>query len=240
MLFPFHRESPRKNPGAGSSAQTAVIAFLTIVAINMVRVAIAPPRTPGAASAPAVSLSPASLALGSEPVDSASSPQVITLKNTGGAALKISSIAITGANAADFNENTTCGSSVAAGGNCTIVILLTPSAVGARKVSLTIADNAGAASPSSVALSGAGTHEVTLAWTPSITAGVSAYNVYRGTASEGESATPLNSTPIIGTAYTDATVSGGTTYYYVATAIASDDVTQSAYSNETSAAVPGP
>jgi len=154
--------------------------------------------------------------------------------------LKISSIALTGANAADFNENTTCGSSVAAGGNCTIVILLTPSAVGNRKASLAIADNAGAASPSSVTLSGTGTHNVVLAWTASTSAGVSAYNLYRGTASEGESVTPLNSTPIIGTTYTDATVTGGTTYYYVATAIAADDVTQSAYSNETSATVPGP
>ncbi len=239
MLFPFHRENP-KTPGAGPSARHALIAFLIIVALNMVRVAVAPPSPSGAASAPAVSLSPTSLTFGSEPVDSASSPQVVTLKNTGNAALRITSITVTGANAADFTENTTCGSSVAAGGNCTIVILLTPSATGTRTASLTIADNAGSASPNSVALSGSGTHDVILGWTPSTTPGVSAYNIFRGTTSEGESATPLNSTPIIGTTYTDATVTGGMTYYYMATAIASDDVTQSETSKETCATVPGP
>ncbi|HMD84362.1 MAG TPA: choice-of-anchor D domain-containing protein [Terriglobia bacterium] len=240
MLCPFHLGNPRKNPGAGPSAQHAISIFLIFVALSLVRVAVSPPSPHGAASAPAVSLSPSSLTFGSEPVATASSPQVVTLKNTGSAALNIKSITFTGANAADFTENTTCGSSVAAGGNCTIVILLTPSAIGTRKASLTIADNASAASPNSVALSGAGTHNVILGWTPSTTPGVSAYNIFRGTTSEGESATPLNSTPINGTTYTDGNVTGGATYYYVVTAIAADDVTQSASSNETSATVPGP
>ena len=63
MLFPFHRQTPRKNPGAGPSAHNAIIVFLTIVAINMVRVAVTPPSPSGAASAPAVSLSAIGLAL---------------------------------------------------------------------------------------------------------------------------------------------------------------------------------
>jgi len=64
------------------------------------------------------------------------------------------------------------------------------------------------------------------------------YNVFRGTTSNGESSTALNSTPVNGTAYTDANVTSGATYYYVVTAIASDGVTQSADSNEASATVP--
>ena len=66
------------------------------------------------------------------------------------------------------------------------------------------------------------------------------YNVYRGTTSGGESSTPLNSTPINGTTYTDENVTAGATYYYVVTAVASNDVTQSADSNEASATVPSP
>jgi fibronectin type 3 domain-containing protein len=66
------------------------------------------------------------------------------------------------------------------------------------------------------------------------------YNVYRGTTSGGESSTPLNSTPINGTAYTDESVTAGVTYYYLVTAVASNDVAQSAASNEAAATVPSP
>jgi titin len=64
------------------------------------------------------------------------------------------------------------------------------------------------------------------------------YDVYRGTTAGGESSTPLNSAPINGTTYTDENVTAGAAYYYVVTAVASDDVTQSADSNEVSATVP--
>ena len=69
--------------------------------------------------------------------------------------------------------------------------------------------------------------------------GIVGYYVYRGTASGGESSTPLNSTPIIGTSYADGNVTTGATYYYVVTAVASDGV-QSAASSETIATVPTP
>ena len=79
-----------------------------------------------------------------------------------------------------------------------------------------------------------------LSWTASTTPGVMGYNVYRGTTSGGESSTPLNSSPIFSTTYTDENVTAGATYYYHVTAIASNDVTQSAASNETAATVPSP
>ncbi|HXW14776.1 MAG TPA: fibronectin type III domain-containing protein, partial [Terriglobia bacterium] len=100
-----------------------------------------------------------------------------------------------------------------------------------------IADNA-SGSPQSVALSGSGTHDVMLSWTASTTPGVMGYNVYRGTTSGGESSTPLNSTPISTSTYTDESVTAGTTYYYYVTAIAANGTTQSADSNETDATVP--
>ena len=64
--------------------------------------------------------------------------------------------------------------------------------------------------------------------------GVVGYYVYRGTASGGESSTPLSSTPINGASYVDANVTPGTAYYYVVTAVGSNG-TQSAPSNETEA-----
>ena len=77
-----------------------------------------------------------------------------------------------------------------------------------------------------------------LSWTGSSGIdGIVAYNVYRGTTSGGESATPLNATPINGNIYVDGNVNPGATYYYVVTAIAANGE-QSAASGETEATVP--
>jgi fibronectin type 3 domain-containing protein len=105
--------------------------------------------------------------------------------------------------------------------------------------SLSITDNA-SGSPQAVSLSGTGTHDVILSWTPSTTPAVAGYNVFRGTTADGESSTPLKATPIVGTTFTDENVTAGATYYYVITAVASDDATQSASSNEASVTVPTP
>ena len=191
----------------------------------------------GASTAPSASLSATSLSFGNEAVDVTSSSQVITLSNTGGASLSTSGMAFTGADASDFAESDTCGSSVAAGGKCTIAVQFTPAATGARTGALSINDNA-SGSPQSVALSGSGTHDVMLSWAASTTTGIAGYYVYRGTTSGGESSTPLNSTPISGTSFADESVTAGTTYYYLVKTVASDDVTQSASSNEASVSVP--
>ena len=199
----------------------------------------------GTGTGAVASLAPGSLAFLNQPVDMTSTAQSVTLSNTGNAALSITSLALTGTNASDFDESNTCGSSLAAGANCTIVVMFTPSVAGTEAASLSIADNS-SGSPQTVSLSGAGTHDVILSWTASTTSGVVGYNVYRGTASGGESTTPLNSSPVAAgctstttCTYTDATtVVAGTTYYYTVTAVASNDVTQSADSNEVSAAVP--
>lgn len=193
----------------------------------------------GTGASPVVSLSPTSLSFGNEPVDVASSSQTITLNNTGGLALSIASTALSGTDPTDFTENDTCGSSVAAGGNCTIVILFTPPASGNRAASLGITDNANG-SPQMVALSGTGTHDVILTWTASASSGVAGYNVYRGTTSGGESTTPLNSSPITGTTYADTNVQAGQAYYYMVTALSSSGTTQSVDSSEASATVPSP
>jgi centrosomal CEP192-like protein len=186
-------------------------------------------------TSPGVSVSPSSLSFGNQPIDVASSSETLTLTNNASTALSISKIALTGTDPADFTENHTCGSSLAAGGSCTIVTLFTPSASGSLSASLSITDNA-SGSPQTVALSGTGTHDVILSWSSG--SGASGYDIYRGTSSGGESSTPLNSEPIAGTTYTDTSVEAGKTYYYKIKSVASNGSTKSGSSTEVSATVP--
>ena len=191
----------------------------------------------GTGTSATVSLSPSSLSFTNQPISLTSSTQIVTLTNGGSTAVSISSLTFTGTNAADFAEVAdTCGSSVAAGANCSISVDFTPSTASSESASLAIADNA-TGSPQTVSLSGSGIHDVGLSWTPSTTSGVVGYNVYRGTTSGGESSTPLNSTPVTGATFTDQSVTAGTTYYYVVTAVGSND-TQSPASGESSTMVP--
>ena len=108
--------------------------------------------------APSASLSPSSLGFGSRNVGTTSPPQTVTLTNTGAAAMTISSIGVTGANAGDFAQTNTCPvspSTLAAGANCTISVTFTPTGAGARAANLSVADDA-PGSPQTVALSGTG------------------------------------------------------------------------------------
>ncbi|MGD0125825.1 MAG: choice-of-anchor D domain-containing protein [Terriglobia bacterium] len=104
-----------------------------------------------------VSLSVATLAFGNVAVKSASTPHSFTLTNQQAQALTISSIV---PSPSDYKETDTCNGSVAAKGNCTITVTLTPGAVGADNGTLTIIDNA-SNSPQTVTLTGAGIAPVT-------------------------------------------------------------------------------
>src|SRR5207248_1451501 len=57
---------------------------------------------------PGVSLSPTSLSFSNQNVNTTSTAQTVTLTNSGTGALTISSIALTGTNAGDFAQTTTC------------------------------------------------------------------------------------------------------------------------------------
>jgi len=92
--------------------------------------------------APAVSLMPGSLDFGTtNQGTSTSSP--ISVKNSGTAALHISSIAITGANTNDFSSTSpTCTAPLAANSVCTISVTFTPLAAGLRTATVTLTDDA--------------------------------------------------------------------------------------------------
>jgi hypothetical protein len=87
---------------------------------------------------PVVSLLPASLTFASQLSGTTSTAQPVTLTNTGNAALSITSIAASG----DFAETNACGTSLAAGSNCTINVTFTPTAGSARGGTLSVTDNA--------------------------------------------------------------------------------------------------
>lgn len=78
-----------------------------------------------------------------------SSPQQLSLRNVGNAALLITGISITGSNAADFAQSSTCPvtpTAVAPGGSCTISITFSPTQQGNKNASLVVWDNAGSGS----------------------------------------------------------------------------------------------
>ena len=108
-----------------------------------------------AAAAPAVLLTPPALTFSAQ-TGTTTTAQIATLKNTGSAALSISSIAITGTGAADFAQTNTCGSSLAANASCSISVTFTPASVATFTAAITVTDNA-TGSPHSVALTGTGT-----------------------------------------------------------------------------------
>ncbi len=102
-----------------------------------------------------VSVLPASLTFGTQAIGSSGAAQIVTITSTGELPLDISSIAVTGTDATDFNQTSTCGPSLAVGASCTISVIFSPAQPGPLTAAVTITDNA-EGSPHSVTLSGTG------------------------------------------------------------------------------------
>ncbi|HEX9334497.1 MAG TPA: choice-of-anchor D domain-containing protein, partial [Pseudonocardiaceae bacterium] len=98
-----------------------------------------------------LSASPSSLSFASQALNTNSGAQSVTVTNTGSATAAVSGIGTTG----DFAQTNTCGSSVAAGGSCTVSVTFRPTASGTRTGGLTVTSNA-SNSPTTVALTGTG------------------------------------------------------------------------------------
>jgi photosystem II stability/assembly factor-like uncharacterized protein len=104
---------------------------------------------------PNVQLGSSAITFSTQPVGLKSAGQSLTLTNSGDASLTNIAISIGGTNSTDFSQSTTCGTTLAAGANCTISIVFTPGGTGSRSATVSIADNA-AGSPQSTALTGQG------------------------------------------------------------------------------------
>ncbi|MDD4964543.1 MAG: FG-GAP-like repeat-containing protein [Gallionella sp.] len=101
--------------------------------------------------APRVSLSVNTLAFAARNIGNPSTPQVVTLTNTGSVSLSITGVLATG----DFAQTNTCASVLSAGASCAISVTFTASAVGARTGSVTVSSTA-VPSSNIIALTGTG------------------------------------------------------------------------------------
>ncbi len=109
------------------------------------------PGSGGGGGTATLAANPSSLAFGSVNVGSTSATQTVTVTNSGTVAATVSSVAVTGA----FSQTNTCGTSIAAGGSCTVTAKFSPTVAGATSGTITVNSNA-TNSALTVALTGTG------------------------------------------------------------------------------------
>jgi hypothetical protein len=196
-----------------------------------------PTPTPSPTPSPTqgtLTVSPQSLAFGSVLIGS-SANQTITLSNASSAAVTVSKIATTGTG---FSQSAPAlPVSLAPGQTASVAVTFAPATAGSVSGSVQVTSNA--TNPAvAVALTGTGStiqHSVGIAW-DAATPTPSGYNVYRATQSGGPYS-KLNTAPLTVLAFTDSTVTSGTTYFYIVTSVAPDG-TESGSSNQATAVVP--
>jgi hypothetical protein len=113
---------------------------------------------PPPAGAPAVSLSPSTVTYGAQDVGTTSTPQTITVTNSGTASLFFGGMRQAGLNPLDFAEtdDQCVGLSIPAGASCTLTVIFKPTATGTRTATISISTNT-ANSPQVLTLTGTGT-----------------------------------------------------------------------------------
>jgi hypothetical protein len=129
---------------------------------------------------------------------------------------------------------------LSAGQSVNFTVTFTPRSSGAASTSASFVSNA--SNSSAATLTGTGVaapvHTVSLSWNPDNSPDVTGYNVYRRAGSSG-SYTRINASLIAATAYTDTSITDGTTYYYETTAVNSSGA-ESAPSTAVEAVIPPP
>ncbi len=191
----------------------------------------------------ALQISPSSISFGNTKLHTTGT-QNVTLTNTGDINMTVNGITVAGAG---FGYSSLSpGFSLSPSQTVTFQVWFKPQTAGKASGTVTIL-SANIASPEEIPVSGDGTsstppppppppaqHTVALSWQAS-TSTVSGYRVYRSTAS-GAGFSPLGST-ISALSYSDATVSNGSTYYYVVTAVDAAG-NESPNSNQVTAVIP--
>ena len=179
---------------------------------------------------------PASANFGSVTVGSTQSQTGVL--SAGNSAITVSSVGVSGS---QFSvTGIALPITINAGNSVSFQVAFTPQSAGTASANVTFNSNA-SNSPTVMSLSGSGTspqHSVSLSWSASTSTNVVGYNVYTGTTSGGPY-TRINSVLTSSPSYTDNSVQGGHTYYYVTTAVDSLGV-ESTYSNQVQAVVPYP
>ncbi len=187
------------------------------------------------AAASVLNSSSTSLTFGSVNVSS-SNTQSVTLTNAGSSSVTISNVMVAGAGFGASGVSS--GLILSSGHGAALSATFDPASGGIATGSITVTSNA-ANSPLVIALSGTGvaptSYSVSLNWAAS-TSSVTGYNVYSSTVSGGPYA-KLTPAPVGATDYTDSSVQQGNTYYYVVTAVNSQNQ-ESGYSTQVSANIP--
>jgi chitodextrinase len=104
---------------------------------------------------PAVTLGSTIVSFGNQATGSTSSPQSVSLTNSGTQFLAISDISVVGLHPGDFAQTNDCPSSLAPSAACTINMTFTPTTTGARAANVRITDNA-PGSPHNISMTGTG------------------------------------------------------------------------------------
>jgi hypothetical protein len=139
-------------------APLRVALALGAVAVAAVALSVPLGSAAPALTGPDVTLSPTSLTFPDQPVGTRSDARAVTVTNTGDTPLTISTMHLTGPDAADFGEGAECPVNpdvLPAGASCTIYVAFAPGSAGTKTASLEIGDD-GPVSPQTVALSGNG------------------------------------------------------------------------------------
>jgi hypothetical protein len=132
--------------GAKSATLTVTISGTPAKTVAITGTAVAAPYT----------LSPRALAFGNcTHGTTCNASTVVTVKNTGAAAVPIASLTLSGASHALFSKTTTCGTSLAVGKTCTISVTFSPTTTGSATASLSVNTGSGDGTQT-VALSGKG------------------------------------------------------------------------------------
>lgn len=145
------------------------------------------------------------------------------------------SLTLSGPAAANATADTSGNYSFTGLVNGTYVVTPTHSGFSFSPTLQTVTLNGANATSINFAASQQASHSVALSWHASSSA-VSGYNVYRATTNGGPYS-KINSGVITVARYTDTSVGGGITYYYVSTSVDSAGI-ESAYSNQATAAIP--
>jgi hypothetical protein len=138
----------------------------------------------------AATLTPASLSFSGTAGSLQAASQIATLTNTGSLPLSISSVAVSGANAASFTETSSCDATLAVSSSCTIAVSFSGTVVGGYVAALTVSDNA--ATPTQTAAL-AGTVNAAPAPAAALTPGSLTYSATTATTSAAQTATLTNS-----------------------------------------------
>ena len=186
-----------------------------------------------------LAVSPTSLAFGSVVVGT-SANLAATLAATG-ASVTVSSLNLS---SSEFTlSGISAPATITPGNNVQVTVTFTPQATGAASGTASFVSNA-SNTPTVLSLGGSGTpapvYSVALSWTASSSSNISGYNLYRGPSTNGPWGSPINSSLIAGTTYTDNSVVDGQTYYYEATAVNSSNQESAKSTPAAEAIIPAP